>query len=285
MSFLDDAERALEKAVDRDSWNRDFKLYVSDLKHALPAEGGGDCARKLWAKLRDEPQDPLTPGVQLMFKAGDMMHDQIAEWLEEHMPDKWELVGVEERARENIEPLRGRYDQLWENTETGEMMVVDVKSKRGGSFRYLKVDGPKPGDVLQVQAYMMSTHAQKGALLYVDREGQNWVLMFEVERDDETVQEAIDELVRIRDAAQAGDPVATLEPVLKRRDNKGPDSIKVEWPWQVEWCPLEECHCQARATGRLPDGIIGYVNNDGTLDLKDEYEGLRPWVESKLEEE
>lgn len=289
--FKSDIEQSMEKAVERNSWPRHGRLYVSDLKHAVPVEDGGDCKRKLRAKLDDEPQKPLSPGVELMFSTGDALHERISQWLYEHMGDRgWELVEVETSASINIphstEELRGRLDMLFERdvSKSRKMrVVVDVKTKRGGAFHYppLSQGKAKRPDELQVQAYMKSKDADFGLVLYVDREGQNFIVAAPVRRNDEAVGRAADILVGIKTAPV--DQIPLIEPKVKINKNKGPDSIEVEWPWQVEYCNLDTCHCRENLVGALPNGIIGHVDDDGHIEWRDKvknnkYRAMREWV-------
>ena len=290
-------KRTLTRAVERDSWDRNGKLYVSDLKHAIPLADGGDCRLKLWAKLRDEPQEPLTSGVELMFGIGDLVHDHLVTLLRDHLPGDWEILGVEERVQVN--GARGRYD-LKLGLPNGETMIVDFKTKRGGAFSYLDYEGPKSPDVRQVQAYCMADDADRGMLVYVDREGQNFIRVYEVERDDELVKEDLATLIWVRGLAQKGSPLPLeefLTPTLSRADNKGKDSLKLTWPWQVDWCHLEDCLCRDRYDDMGQDEvtkaadygkIVGWCReqDDGSfvLDMKDRWNDtdLRYWIMQRL---
>lgn len=292
-TFSDHVEDSLEKAVERDSWDRKGKLYVSDLKHAVPLDEGGDCPRKLRAKLEDEPQEALSPGVELMFSTGDALHERVADWLGKEMAERgWMLKEVEVSAHVGIPnspvKLRGRLDMLFEGEVSEKRIVVDVKTKRGGAFHYLPLSQGKAKrpDELQVQAYMMARDADGGLVLYVDREGQNWIVTAPVERDDEAVREAADYLYGLKHCDV--DKIPLVRPKVTRNSNKGPDSIKVEWPWQVDYCPLKKCHCQEDLKMyRLPSGIIGHVDDDGNIEWKGKVKGktyarLRVFVRENL---
>jgi hypothetical protein len=272
-------ENALAAAVHRDSWSRKGKLYVSDLKYGIPIQDDGDCPKKLWAILRDEKMKPKSPGVDLMLHAGDRLHEAIAGWLKDNLIGDWKVVKVEEKL--TVEGLSGRLDILLEHGPFKLFAVIDVKTKRGGAFGYLH--HAKPADVAQIQAYMMAKDAHIGFVIYVDREGQNWIKIFVVSRHDARVTQLADKVKEIKRCAEAGEPVAGVEPILVRKENKGPDALYIKWPWQAEWCPLEKCYCKARAKKPLPKGIIGYVKNNGDLDLKEEHEHLHDWVTKKLE--
>ncbi len=277
-----DIERAITVAVKRDSCGRKGKLYVSDLKYGLPLPEDGDCPKKLWGILRGEKQSPKTPGVDLMLHAGDRLHKQVGEWLKHNLTGGWKVVQIEQSLE--VEGLRGRLDILLENGDLHLTAVLDIKTKRGAAFSYLHE--PKAADVIQVQAYVRGKDANFGLLLYVDREGQNWLKIFVVPRNDVAVINYADDVKEIRRKAQAGEPVEGMEPMLVRKKNKGPDSLTVKWPWQVTWCPLEKCHCKARISKSLPTGIVAHIDNSGVVKMTDKYQDrddLKDWIDKQLE--
>lgn len=262
-----DLEKILTEAMleESQSFPRMGKIYASDLGVALGPDHAG-CARALWEKLHDAPQKRPSPGELLRFRIGDLIHDYIANLLRKELPKHgWEVIGVENNVRLN--GVRGRYDIKIRNRETGEVRIIDCKTKRGSAFGFLKE--PKKADQLQVQYYTQDG-ADGGDLLYIDREGQNFVRHFEVAKDDARPKEAARRLQVLRDAT----PPITLRPKLRRVENKGPDSLYLEAPWQVSWCNLAHCPC-AEAIGELPDGIVGKVFDGGELKI---VEGLDRWA-------
>ncbi len=298
-NLADQVERALKKAVQRKSWSRKGKLYISDLKWGIPLEGGGDCPKKLWAKMRNEPEKAAGPGVELMLAAGDRLHEAIAGWLSENLKEDWIVHAVEKRVQyppngTNIsvvaeDQLHGRMDIELRRLNTIEVGVIDVKTKRGAAFGYL--NEAHRADVLQVQCYMECTEyvpAETGLIVYVDREGQNFIKCYEVRRHPEAVKQAYQRLLDIRTFAFDGEPVPGMAPVVTRKENKGPDSITVKWPWQVEWCPLEHCYCKDRVKKSLPKGVLAHVNDKGEVKMVKDHEdndALKMWLESELEDD
>lgn len=264
-------EAILTQALERESksFPRKGKIYASDLGVALGPEHAG-CPRALWEKLHDAPQKAATPGTLLMFRIGDLIHDYIANLLREELPRHgWEVVGVEQNVR--LDEIRGRYDIKVRSKETGEVRIIDCKTKRGAAFGFLN-EAKKP-DQLQVQYYAQDG-ADGGDLLYIDREGQNFVRHFEVEKNDVRPKQAARRLKVLRDGA----PPSTLRPVLKRVKNKGPDSLYLEAPWQVQWCSLKKCPC-AKAIGELPEGIVAKVYDTGELKM---VKGRERWADVVL---
>lgn len=261
-----DLEKILEEAMfaELKSFSRKGKIYASDLGVALGPEHAG-CPRALWEKLHDAPQKTPSPGELLRFRIGDLIHDYIANLLREELPKHgWKVIGVERDVR--LDGIRGRYDIKIQNQETREVRIIDCKTKRGSAFGFLKE--PKKADQLQVQYYAQD-QADGGDLLYIDREGQNFVRHFEVDKDDARPKEAARRLQVVRDGA----PPRPLRAKLKRVTNKGPDSLYLEAPWQASWCSLKKCPC-AEAIGELPEGIVAKLTNDGELKM---VAGLEEW--------
>jgi hypothetical protein len=293
-NLADQVERALTKAVQRKSWSRKGKLYVSDLKWGTPLEEGGDCPKKLWAKMRDEPERASGPGVELMLHAGDRLHEAIAGWLSENLKEDWFVHAVEKRVQYPMNALKGdqlhgRLDIELRRVNSLQVGVIDVKTKRGAAFGYLQE--AHRADVLQVQCYMECTEpvpAETGLLVYADREGQNWIKCFLVKRNPKAVLQAYNRVIQIRQAAYDGEMVPGMAPVVTVKENKGPDSITVKWPWQVEWCPLEHCYCKARIKKALPKGVLAHINAKGEVKMVKAHEdndALKRWLENELKED
>jgi hypothetical protein len=216
-----------------------------------------------------------------MLHAGDRLHEQIGEWLTEYLSDDWKVTALEECV--TLDGLSGRLDIQLEHFNRKLTAIADVKTKRGAAFRFLWE--PNKSDMLQVQGYMLAKDADYGLLIYVDREGQNWLKIFVVARDDQAVKNAIISVKAIRKAAQEGRAVQGMEPQVIRKENKGPDSVTIRWPWQVEWCPLEHCYCKARVKSALPTGIVAHILKDDTVRMTEKYEGrddLKEWIIKKL---
>lgn len=272
-------EDALSSALKRrrQSWPKAMKIWPSDLGDALGPDYGGGCQLAYWHKCRDAETKDLSYGQLLMFMAGDAMHELVVDLLRDELPlQGWRVVAWEERTRKF--GISGRLDIEIEHIESGARRVIDVKSKRGGAFRYL--NEPKPGDVLQVQFYEAARESDGGDLLYVDREGQNGAVHFPVERNDARPEHAVQVLEEIRDSEE---PPPPMTPTLARRKNKGPDSLYLNLPWQVEWCNLKKCPC-AESCGKVPDGIVAKVQADGELTFTKEGEPHRELIEALFEE-
>ena len=265
-----DLEKILADALaeEYESWDKEMRIWPSDLGIALGPELDG-CPVEFWMRCRDEPRKKVSPGQMLMFKMGDLMEEYLVGLLERHAEAHgWRVISSQE-SREAF-GIRGRSDVTLEHIVTGVRIVVDIKTKRGNAFRYL--NEPKPGNVLQVQHYVAAADAVGGVLLYADREGQNFVRQFDVPREDERPEKAVEALTELRDNPIPPDFVPLR---LKRRRNKGADSVYIETPWQMEWCSLKTCACREALPKAPPSGIAAKVGNDG---LVTHTEGNEAWL-------
>lgn len=242
-------------------------IHASDLGLALGHEKDG-CQRAYWLMANGAERTPRTPGRSLMTNAGKLIHDYLPDLLGRALmfDSDWVVDGIEVPVEYEVDGIvvRGTYDVKLRNVVTGQTCIVDFKTKRGGAFRYLTE--PKPGNKLQVQCYVEAEDADFGHLLYVDREGQNFMVEFGVERDTVAVKNAVHELDRIRHLT---DPPPVIPLKLERKKNKGPDSLYLKLPWQIDWCDLKECACKAALPKLPPKGIVAKLEEkDGLTYVK-----------------
>lgn len=268
-----DLEKILadEILLDRKDYPKEGRLFATDLGIALGPDFSG-CPRGFWGKCRDEERRDVSPGTLLMFKMGELVEQYIIELLKRALPKHgWKYRGTQHRYAQY--GVSGKLDVLIEHEETGALRIIDVKSKRGQAFGFL--NEPKYDNVLQVQFYgdaietldramqaipeLAESHkpipAIAGDVLYVDREGSNFVRHFPIEHEPHRPRKAASILKVLRD----GPEPEPLLPRLNRKENKGDDSIYLNYPWQVEWCDLKVCPCK-KSIGKLPSGICAKVS-------------------------
>jgi hypothetical protein len=258
----------------RKDWKRGGKLYISDL-------GWEGCPLSLWRKLKDYPQKEKTPGELLMFQQGENLEEQVANMLADVLAEHtdWELVDRQTSVEIEVdgETVTGKLDILMRNTKTGELLVLEVKSKRGRAFQYL--DQPKDPNIKQTRAYQAGTGATRGLLVYVDREGQNFLRIFTVKPDGDDVKQAVQDLVALREGPEPG----KVGPTATRNKNKGADSFALDVPWQVGWCNDLECPCK-KAMPSFPTGrvIAKEGKNGGIIATDEKYDTLIPLLQELL---
>ena len=269
---------ALERGIDamkpEHEWD-ESKIHVSDLSVVLPPSDR-KCHRGLWYRYHGYEKQERNAGTKLMFLQGDRLHRMATELLEKGLKN-WFIEGIEEKVELNN--ITGRYDCCLSNPTENEYMIIDFKTVRGNAFNYL--NEPKASHKLQVQTYMYATGIDNGAVIYIDREGQNFARQFYVEPDFIQVQKGIDTAKAIIEKTE---PPAKMSPKIKINNNKGDDSIVVKEPWQCSYCDLKNVSCE----GAIPADyesklgkVCGHINQQGFTPL-DEVEGIEQYVEPVL---
>lgn len=250
-------------------------IRPSALGLALGPDHDG-CVRALWEISRGATQREDTPGELLMFKAGNLLHDEMDRMLRGYLEGHgWRVLGTEMRV--SAFGIEGDFDLLAEHIETGWRRVYDWKTKRGNAFSYLTE--AKPGNVLQVQFYIAAADADDGVLGYIDREGQNFLRDFAVPRNDERPKTAV---AVLEEVLASDTPPPCVTPSVAIRENKGADAVYINEPWQVSWCRLNECVCK-KTLGTIPSGIAGRVSNPDagrirTVSVESGCEKFRPAI-------
>ena len=285
VNLIQALENGLNALDSEHEWNNNL-LHASDLSVAL--KGEGKCPRQLWYRVNDYDREEDTPGKKLMFYHGNRLHEMIAKFLHKGLKD-WYVMSVEQKIENLPHSITGRLDCLIGNKDcllgnkdfdNKETMVVDFKTVRGRTFNYLTE--AKPSHKLQVQTYMMSVDATYGAVLYIDREGQNFANQYFVKRDDESVLKAIDYAVNIINSEI---PPAILKPQFKINENKGPDSVKIGMPWQCDYCEYCNITCDgALPQDKRPSGICGKIHDDEGYKPKKSLEWTSEYVNEYLKE-
>jgi len=254
---------ALEKALASkgDDWGK-LALHVTDLAVAIEGEDG-KCKRQLWLRLNGAAEQPATLGKQLMFDHSHGIHERIVPMLKEGLKGTgWVLEHVELSLKgllpEGVDS--GRVDTVLRGPNH-EVIILDFKSVRGNAWQYL--EQPKPAHVLQVQTYAEAYGADGAMILYIDREGQNGVKAFTVERDDEKVFHAVQVAAAIKSDVIGPE---RCKPVVKIRTNKGPDAVYLESGWRCDYCEFRDVSCEGSLLPHLRDlGVVAKRAADGSL--------------------
>lgn len=228
---------------------RKKKLYASDM-------GSEACKLELWRKLRGYPQQAQTPGTTLMFQQGENLEEQVADIIAEALEATGVWTLVDRQTSVEYRGITGKLDILIRHRISGMLIVIEVKSKRGNAFQYLTE--PKTNNLYQTLFYVEATSADAGILVYVDREGSNFMKPFDVLPNKKALDKVIDEALLILEDETEPD---CLTARVTRNQNKGPDSLSIVYPWQVTWCRDKECPCK-RAIGNLPTGIVAKAKKD-----------------------
>ena len=278
-SILDAVELALRAG--EDTWD-DTLIHVSDLGYTIPVDEGGKCPLQFWLRLRGAKKRPLHRGELWMFRNASEMHIDASLMLGDGLPKLapgWRVVRVEHALYadpapdlglspdEPIDVEKGQEDVELEGPAS-ECVVVDWKTRRGGAFQYLDIEGVSARDRLQVQTYVRKRNGHAGVICYLDREGQNFGREFPIERNDAAVEAAAR---RIHEIADSPTPPPKLEPFLKRTENKGPDSLYLKEPWPCSRCQYLGVSCDGalpEASRAMQDRVAANITDSGELKWK-----------------
>jgi len=262
-----------------DNWDESI-LHVSDLRFAAE-----DCPRALKLRLMGKEKQEPTMGQIIMWRTGHVQEELAKRRIEVGLGNGWAIAkGTFQKEKQLLQNLpddiSGQYDMLL----TGEKLcVIDIKTVRGGAFYWLDADGARKGNIAQVQGYMHALGVNMGKLFYVDREGQNAVREFDVERNDKWVEESYEYLRSIRDT----NVLPSLMPIkLIVKELKTQETLYMDYPFQCRYCEYNGVSCEG--AGALPEKFkritksqkIGQVKNiiPKRIEIMDEYTELANMV-------
>ena len=271
MDIIKSIEHGLDQLdSDRGAWD-ELKLHISDLGiWSGLEEGDRKCPRSLWYRLNGLPKEPFTAGEKLMFLQGHRLEELVVEILDKSMLlDTQVPVRIDDLAWEGGVVI-GAADIVM-TKRSGGAVVIDVKTRRGNSFKYSK--SVKPAEKMQVLGYAYALRGCvegkiSGMILEVDREGQNFCRVWEFGiRTGEylSVIDAVKELLEIKTMKK---PPDGFEPTLIRGKNKGPDSLKLNIPWQCRWCKYAKTTCDYCPTQEIFEQhgkVVGHISDSGEI--------------------
>jgi len=254
--------RALGEKESNRNWDP-TAVHASDLAVALTTEEGGKCARQLWLRVNGVEGKPPSPGQELMWDSGKRLEKRVQESLVAGFMlqgGDWKVTGTNLDVSDAMPGEdSGELDIRLEGPN-GEVVIVDVKSIRGNAFKYVL---PRESNKIQLQAYMQAENADLGILFYIDREGQNHVEVCWVERDDKRVDDAR-QVARL--VTQSPSMPGVLKPGVTIRQNKGPDAVYVDNPWQCQYCKYLDHGCPGALAPDMRElGLVAHVTNDGEI--------------------
>lgn len=236
----------------------DTVLHISDLGYAYDL-----CPRQLWLKLNSAERREKHYGEDIMFMRGDIIHIETAKILQYGLDDYWTIKGIEVPVVLRIcsYPIVGRTDMILRG-QKGEKIIVDFKTSRGGNFKYLDAEGPGEEKKAQVRGYIGATAADYGILFFIDREGQNGIRQFYVERDNDRLRDDFAKIKKIKEKEPE-----VLKPRLNVKINKGDNSIYLNHPWQCDYCDYLDVSCPGALPKEYRDikGIVAKEDKEGNL--------------------
>lgn len=248
---------AVTKLYDEKREWREDKLHASDFTTLVQSPKDRYCPRQLWLRYHKAKRKEDKLGKKIMWDQGKAMQYRFTWYLGLGLPKNWEIFGIEVDVSDALPGnLTGHADLVLYNKEKLETLVVEIKTQRGASFRYMKE--AKPAHVMQKKVYEEAIRRTRNTdenvescVLYLDREGQNTPVVY-TNSFDIDLKEGYEKLKKIVN----GKKPPILKPDLKIRRNKGPDSVYVKQPWQCEYCSYRDMSCpsalkKAHRTSRI----------------------------------
>jgi hypothetical protein len=210
--------------------------------------------------VTDYKPGPVSEGFKVMINHSNLLHVAYEAMLRHRLMQfevKTEL-GTTIHFKDGAPPMAGTADIVVYDKDA-PIAVYDIKTVRGNAFNYGNL--LKDGHVLQLQAYMMGFDVLRGALIYIDREGQNGFRTFPIERDDAAVERAAQYLWNVLTGLE--NPV-DIKPAINVNAN---GDIMLKAPWQMSYCDMGDgCICRQKAFGdkELPQRAMKF----GKVDMK-----------------
>ena len=265
------------------------KMHASDTGIYLKGSDGR-CERQFWLRFNGYEREPDKPGKLLRYEQGNNLEEKVIEFVRKGLPGNIRLVAEQMDITHGLPyDFTGRLDILFANEE-GQHAVVDIKTWRGNAFNYN--DEAKPANKLQVATYIYALNdifnkpVNKGAVFPVDREGDNFAEEFWFLYTLEWEWKVKKALAYVKKISEMEKPPAKNQPKITINENKGDNSIKVELPWQCDWCSYRGVSCKGAIPADYEEKIgkvCGHINQQGFTPL-DEVEGIEQYVEPVLKQ-
>ena len=164
------SEKALDFAVDA----LEAQAKPRDRRGTISASSLGYCRRKQQFTYIGMPELPPTPKTAGIFQNGTFMHI------------RWQMAGLTEGWMRDAEVPVGRNDYGLSGTQDGiadDDSVIELKSTNSNGFNRVMTFGPLGGHPFQVGTYVLTTGAEKGVLIYENKDTQDFK-EFVLYRDD-----------------------------------------------------------------------------------------------------
>jgi hypothetical protein len=163
-----------EEALDFGREQLALQAKPRDRRGTISASSLGSCRRRQQFTFIGMPELPPSPKTAQIFQNGTFMHI------------RWQMAGLTEGWLEDAEVPVGNNDYGLSGTQDGiayDDSVVELKSTNSNGFNRVMTFGPLGGHPFQVGTYVLTTGADKGVLLYENKDTQDWK-EFVLTRDD-----------------------------------------------------------------------------------------------------
>lgn len=136
-----------------------------DRRGTISASSLGSCRRRQQFTFIGMPELPPTPKLAQIFQNGTFMHI------------RWQMAGLTEGWMREAEVPVGKNQYHLSGTQDGiayDDSVVELKSTNSHGFQRVMSFGPLGGHPYQVGTYVLTTGAEKGVLIYENKDTQEW---------------------------------------------------------------------------------------------------------------
>lgn len=279
-----DLTHALEAGIERKEGWGEQKLHVSDLGIS-PHISDEDCkcSRQFWYRYHGYEREELHAGTRLMFDQGHALEQRAVEALTRGLNSDFRIIATQMDVTPGLpEGFTGTLDILLHGPEG--YMVVDVKTRRGGAFRYS--NGIRPTNKFQIGGYLYALNnmfdepVKNGAVLEVDREGQNFARDYHFRYNYDFAAKIQDSFQYVMDLATDDKPPTPLHPCYKVNENKNANSLVVKLPWQCRYCDYRGLSCESAVPPEFDDKlgkVCGHLK-DGKFVPREGCEGIEKYV-------
>ena len=283
LDLVDCIEKGIEREPDSVTYHRwclenipsiereydDSIVHTSDISVVLEGQEK-KCHRELWYRLNGYPKKPNTLGEKIMFDHGLRIQVRFSYLMALGLPEGYSIDGIMVIIDQSSE------SDLVISGPIGDI-VVEIKTARGQAFRFM--DGPRERHVLQCSDYMELKGTELGAVLYIDREGQNPPVQFNVTPDLEKVYRGRKLAKEIARKTKESDvPKMDTARVKIRQNKSADDAVYIDQPWQCEYCKYRGITCSGIIDpDETPSGIVGRINDEGVFYTEDYPEFESEW--------
>ena len=155
-----------------------------DRRGTFSASSLGTCVRKQLFTYLGMPEAPISAKTAQIFQNGTFMHI------------RWQMAGLTEGWLAQAEVPVGANDLGLSGTQDGiahDGTVVEFKSINSHGYAGVTNFGPKPEHLFQIGTYMVTTGAERAAIVYEDKNTQEYqehVVVRDQKVSDEIIERA-----------------------------------------------------------------------------------------------
>lgn len=200
------SKRALDFGVEQLA----LQAKPRDRRGTVSASSLGSCRRRQQFTFIGMPELPPSAKTAQIFQNGTFMHI------------RYQMAGLTEGWLADAEVAVGRNKYWLSGTQDGiayDGSVVELKSANSNSFNRVMTFGPLAGHPFQVGTYVLTTDAEKGVLLYENKDTQDFK-EFVLTRDELPLREIQEINDKLWDQIEQRELVEPLDDCLAKTGYK-----------------------------------------------------------------